>query len=318
MLEAAGIQAYVPGANLADQWSETQRAFGNLGTDVFVPSSRLDEARELVLRAGPAEEAEDAGQSLEEEPETPLAIEDAGRIRPLTRREIVFEVVAVSCVAVLPFYLGALSGLVQTGFRPWREGAWDLHGAVVDGVHAILLIVLLRWVISRAREPASDFGWVRFRPVRDLLAGAAVLIGFAFVASLTLYLFAPKLSQDTDSAATQFVLGASARGGPLPAGPFEWPVMIGSAFASALLEELSIRGYLLTRLRTILRSSAQAVIISSFVWAGYHVFQGLVPTAVHVVEGLFLGWAFLKLKRIWPLAIAHAGVNVLITLAQAT
>jgi hypothetical protein len=50
MLEAAGIMAYVPGTYLADDWAISQRVMGNLGADVFVPRSRLAEARSIIAK----------------------------------------------------------------------------------------------------------------------------------------------------------------------------------------------------------------------------------------------------------------------------
>jgi hypothetical protein len=50
LLEAAGIVAYIPGAALADDWAIAQRTMGNLGADVLVPRSRLEEARAIVAK----------------------------------------------------------------------------------------------------------------------------------------------------------------------------------------------------------------------------------------------------------------------------
>lgn len=55
MLEAAGIQAYVPGTYLTDEWAATQRITGNIGADVFVARSRLEEARDVIARSKPGE-----------------------------------------------------------------------------------------------------------------------------------------------------------------------------------------------------------------------------------------------------------------------
>jgi membrane protease YdiL (CAAX protease family) len=79
----------------------------------------------------------------------------------------------------------------------------------------------------------------------------------------------------------------------------------------AWLEELSVRGYLLTRLRTASVSASNAALISSLAWAGGHLYQGMMAVGMHLFEGLALAWVFLRVRRLWPLALAHAGFNVL-------
>src|SRR5262249_39953970 len=48
LLESNGIQAHVPDRFLADQWATTQGMTGNVATEVFVPRSRLEEARRII------------------------------------------------------------------------------------------------------------------------------------------------------------------------------------------------------------------------------------------------------------------------------
>jgi len=45
------------------------------------------------------------------------------------------------------------------------------------------------------------------------------------------------------------------------------------------------------------------------VWSGYHIYQGIVPVCIHFVAGVVYGWAFVILKRLWPLVLAHAAFN---------
>ena len=72
MLEAAGIPAHVPGAYLADDWAASQRVFGNIGADVFVPRDRIDEARRVIEKqtfaADDPESADDADVTTNDEP----------------------------------------------------------------------------------------------------------------------------------------------------------------------------------------------------------------------------------------------------------
>jgi hypothetical protein len=57
MLEAAGFVAHVPGTHLIDEWATWQHISGGLAT-VFVPRTRLDEARAIIAKH-PLDTAED-------------------------------------------------------------------------------------------------------------------------------------------------------------------------------------------------------------------------------------------------------------------
>ncbi len=92
----------------------------------------------------------------------------------------------------------------------------------------------------------------------------------------------------------------------------------------ALFEEIGWRGWLLPRL-TRLMSERRAVVISSVIWAVWHVPYALagiqrlegVPagwTAVVVPLGIFgsglvIGWLWLRTQSLWIAAIAHGALN---------
>jgi membrane protease YdiL (CAAX protease family) len=92
----------------------------------------------------------------------------------------------------------------------------------------------------------------------------------------------------------------------------------------ALFEEIGWRGWLLPRL-TGLMSERRAVVISSVIWAVWHVPYALagiqrlegVPagwTALVVPAGIFgsglvIGWLWLRTQSLWIVAIAHGALN---------
>jgi membrane protease YdiL (CAAX protease family) len=313
LLEAGGIHAYVPGTFLADDWAASQRVMGNIGADVFVPRGRLKEARGIVAQhpIDAGSEPEPMVEDLDAElpaaapaPAPPLAA-------PRSRRSLLFEILAVCGVIVVPIYFANIRGLVERGLRPW-SWPWDLAYGVWVLAYAVPQIVLLRWVISRSGEPASSFGWARFRPIRDLLLGAALLCGWIVLSAITQALVSSANRVESDSALVAFLLGRARQFPPEIAGVLGGLVYVASTVASAFVEELSMRGYLLTRLRTLLGSRSQAIVISSAVWAGGHLYQGLLPVGTHFLEGLVIGWAFSKLGRLWPFALAHAALNVVL------
>lgn len=72
LLEAAGILAHVPGTHLADGYSISQRLNRNMAADVFVPSSRLDDARRVIETAPlPADFEQQAMEAESPETEPP-------------------------------------------------------------------------------------------------------------------------------------------------------------------------------------------------------------------------------------------------------
>lgn len=320
MLEEAGIQAYVPGTYLADEWGATQRILGNLGAEVFVAKSRLDEAREVIATTdAPFDvEAEAEEEKREESEPAPLETVQSPEIAPTSHRALIFEIVAIGCVVVVPFYVGAISGLIERHFRPW-ESAWSLSDSIFNTLYALPLIVFLRWVMSTSGQTPAKFGWVKFRLFSDPFLALCILVGLAFVAVLgalmlggLLHVVAPSGNID------DFVIGTRLYGNkPDPTNSrdwLDWTMLMASYLAMAALEEVSIRGYLFVRLRTVLASPIKAALVSSFVWAGYHVYQGLLPVGVHFLEGLALAGVFVLSKRLWPLILAHATINVLASL----
>jgi membrane protease YdiL (CAAX protease family) len=128
---------------------------------------------------------------------------------------------------------------------------------------------------------------------RDLRQGAllAAVIG---VPGLLLYL-------------GSHALGLSAQVVPesLPAVWWRVPVLVASAAQNALLEEVIVVGYLLTRLETLGWRPGRALAASAVLRGGYHLYQGLSGFAGNLVMGLIFGAVFQRTRRVLPLIIAH-------------
>jgi membrane protease YdiL (CAAX protease family) len=85
---------------------------------------------------------------------------------------------------------------------------------------------------------------------------------------------------------------------------------------SAVSEELVTRAYLITRLKDLLRSWWQAVLMAAAIFGSYHIYQGLAGMAFATQLGLVYGVAFVMIKRVWPLAIGHMLINLFYTWAN--
>ncbi len=201
---------------------------------------------------------------------------------------------------------------------PWQDAEpWlPVYGTLIDiGCLALL------WRLTR-REGIGLFdlvGFERARLVRDALLGLALIpVSLAFIFGGTF-------------AAGWIVYGAPAPpyflgGLPLPAalyGVLVWP------FVWGLTEQMTYNGYLLPRFQVLCRTTSVAIAIVAFSWSLQHVFMPLTFDANFMAYRLlaslplavFETFVYLRLRRLLPLAIAHAlmdGATVLIPLLTPT
>src|SRR6185436_1334593 len=88
------------------------------------------------------------------------------------------------------------------------------------------------------------------------------------------------------------------------------PVLILAAAQNAVLEEVVMVGYLFTRL-TQLRWRIPAIVLTSAVVRGsYHLYQGWGGFAGNVAMGVVFGLIYLRWRRVMPLVVAHAVLDV--------
>jgi membrane protease YdiL (CAAX protease family) len=221
-----------------------------------------------------------------------------------------FELAAVCGVILLPGYVSHLWNLFQYHWRPWNRSS-SLTSSIHTLTYNLTLIILLRWVISKTGEPPSAFGWVRIRPLRDVLHGVAILVALILLTAI-LGLAMPDVPGPSASTFDRFVRGAQTQDPADTGRIIEWIIYVLATLSIGFVEEFAMRGYLMMRLRKLLKSGATAAIVSSALWAGWHLYQGLLPVGIHFVQGLFLAWMFLKLQRLWPLVLAHTGMNLML------
>ncbi len=197
---------------------------------------------------------------------------------------------------------------------PWHDAEpWlPVYGTLIDiGCLALL------WRLTR-REGIGLFdlvGFERVRLVRDAWLGLALIpvslvfiFGGTYAAGWIAY----------GAPAPPYFLG----GLPLPAalyGVLVWPFLWG------LAEQMTYNGYLLPRLQVLFRNTGVAIAVVAFVWSLQHVFMPLTFDAKFMEYRLlaalplavFETLLYLRLRRLLPLAIAHAlmdGATVLIPL----
>jgi hypothetical protein len=197
---------------------------------------------------------------------------------------------------------------------PWHDAEpWlPVYGTLID-----LGCLALLWRLTRHEGIGliDLVGFERGRLARD------VLLGLALIPVSLVLIFAGT------SMAGWIVFGAPAPpyflgGLPLPAalyGVLVWPFIWG------LTEQMTYNGYLLPRLQVLCRSTGVAIAVVAFAWSVQHAFMPLTFDAKFMTYRLlaspplsvFETLVYLRLRRLVPLAIAHAlmdGSTVLIPL----
>ena len=195
---------------------------------------------------------------------------------------------------------------------PWHDAEpWlPVYGTLIDAGCLALL-----WRLTR-REGIRLFdlvGFERKRLVRDTLLGFALIpvslvfiLGGVYAAGWLLY----------GTLTPPYLFGSL----PLPAalfGVLVWPFIWG------LTEQMTYNGYLVPRFQVLSRSTSLAILSVAFAWSLQHAFMPLTFDAKFmafrllssVPNTIFHTILYLRLRRLVPLAIAHAlmdGVSVLI------
>ncbi|WAH98279.1 CPBP family intramembrane glutamic endopeptidase [Arthrobacter sp. MMS18-M83] len=181
---------------------------------------------------------------------------------------------------------------------------FDLTYQLLDIAFALVPVVLVFYFLSIHRqtaESASGFTRLGFnfaRPGRDGLQGLglAALIG---IPSLGLY-------------AAGRALGITTAIIPSGLDSYWWtvPVLVLSAVRHAVVEEVIVVGYLLDRFGKFGWSTPLAIGLSAILRGSYHLYQGFGPFIGNAVMGLVFGWIYTRTKRVMPLVVAHALLDI--------
>lgn len=197
---------------------------------------------------------------------------------------------------------GGLRGQTATlnAARDNRE-AFDFTYQVLAIGFALVPVALALYLLSQddVKERVSQrLGLDRARPGFDLLwgAGLAAAIGLP---GLGLYGLG-RLAGIT----TQII--------PAPDVSYWWtvPVLILAALQNAIVEEVIVVGYLMTRLRQFGWTTGATIVTSAALRGSYHLYQGIGPGIGNFVMGLVFGYWFHRTRRVMPLVIAHTILDV--------
>jgi membrane protease YdiL (CAAX protease family) len=209
---------------------------------------------------------------------------------------------ARSALAVVAQGLVAAIYAARGSATPWREaGAWlPVYGTLID----LGCLCLLWWLTRREGIALRDLlGFDRKRIRRDLLLGLALIppsllfiLGGIIVASVLIF--------GTPAVPQIF--------GPLPLWAALYSVLV-FPLIWGVTEQTVYNGYLLPRFQVCSGSTSFAVAIVALVWSFQHVVMPLsfdpdfmtYRMLSPIPFSIFITLAYLRLRRILPLAAAH-------------
>ena len=211
----------------------------------------------------------------------------------------VYAVVSLIRKATLP---GGIEGQTATlnGSRDNRE-VFDFVYQVLGIGFALVPVALALYLLSL--DPVKDrvserLGLDRHHLRFDVLWGMA-LAAVIGLPGLGLY-------------GVGRLLGITAQIIPAPDIAYWWtvPVLILAALQNAILEEVIVIGYLMTRLTQRGWGTAATIVAAAALRGSYHLYQGVGPGIGNFVMGLVFGYWFHRTKRVMPLVIAHTILDV--------
>jgi membrane protease YdiL (CAAX protease family) len=186
----------------------------------------------------------------------------------------------------------------QAPGRPWLDLSYQLLGIFFALVPALLAVHLLNRDADSTGSVWARLGIDRRKPVFDLTAGA-VLAAVIGLPGLGLYLLARAIG-----------INATVVPAALPHAWWAIPVLVLAAVQNAVLEEVVVVGYLLTRLRQLGWPTVTAVATSALLRGSYHLYQGFGAFVGNAVMGVVFALFFLRTKRVAPLIVAHTILDV--------
>jgi membrane protease YdiL (CAAX protease family) len=216
---------------------------------------------------------------------------------PAERRTLAEEVLVVLALSLLASAAYAIVSLFQAPLRGEVVAAADQNPLFVNQflgfVFGLAPVFLVVYLVRREGEGVGAIGLAGDRPGWDLAAGSLLFLVVA-AGGIAIYLTAVQLGVN------RFVIPA-----PPPDHWWTYPAVFKNAAGAALLEEVIVLAYLLTRLRQIGWSPVAAVLASAALRGGYHLYQGWGGFAGNFLMGLLFGVLFLRWRRTWPFVIAH-------------
>ena len=204
------------------------------------------------------------------------------------------SLLASAVFAILSLLEAPLRGVTVASVSQSTQLARQVFGSLF----ALAPVWLVTYLVRRSGEGLAGIGlaWDRPRPdvVRGLLLFVVVGLG-----GIGVYLGAVALGVN------RFVV-------PVPPLGHWWtvPVLLLNAVEAALLEEVVVVAFLVTRLRQLGLTEIAAIGASALLRGGYHLYQGWGGFLGNVAMGALFSFVYARTRRAWPIVIAHFLLDV--------
>lgn len=216
-----------------------------------------------------------------------------GTMPVLPAREVWLELAVVMSIGFVPHLINSLLPFQPSAdVNPYWVVAVQFMPYSISSTFATL------YIIRRSGEKWSEFGYGAPRFTDFVLGFVTMLIVVYFGGILQSAIADGKTSAES-------VIQS-------PLTTLDFFLMTIMYLFSATSEEVIMRSYLMTRLRHLIHRPWPGVLISAFLFASYHGYQGFEGFANALFVGLLLGSLFAVYPRIWPLVICHTLSNILL------
>ena len=204
------------------------------------------------------------------------------------------SLLASAVFAVIDLLSAPLRGVTVAAVSQSTQLARQVFGDLFGLAPAWLVVFLVR----RNGEGTTAIGLALDRPRRDLASGAALFVVVA-LGGIAVYLGSVALGVN------RFVV-------PVPPLGHWWtvPVLLLDGLQAAVLEEVIVAAYLITRLRQLGLTEVAAVGVSALLRGSYHLYQGWGGFLGNLAMGVLFGAVFVRTRRAWPLVVAHFLLDV--------
>jgi membrane protease YdiL (CAAX protease family) len=225
-------------------------------------------------------------------------------MRPAGRRTLAEELLIVLSLTLLQSAVYSLVSLLTAPVAGVTVASANQNNQLLYQLlgfaFGLVPVFLVLYLIHRDREPPPRFGLVSPYGVGPDVALGSMLAVIVSIVGIGIYLGSVALHLN------RFVV-------PVPPLGHWWtvPLLVLTAIEAALLEELIVVAYMITRLEQIGWSTMAAVGASALLRGSYHLYQGWGGFAGNLLLGLFFGIVFVRTRRVWPLVVAHALIDTL-------
>jgi membrane protease YdiL (CAAX protease family) len=211
-------------------------------------------------------------------------------------RTIRSEVLVVLSLSVLASAAYAIVSLFEAPLRGATVAAADQNplfaNQLIGFVFGLAPVALVLHLLKRDGDGPDAIG-LAWDGARDLARGLVLFVIVA-TAGLGIYLAAVALGLN------RFVVPAP------PSGHWwTWLAVLMTAAGAALLEEIVVLAYLITRLEQLRWSALAAIAASAVLRGSYHLYQGWGGFLGNLLMGALFGWLFVRWRRAWPFVICH-------------